>query len=340
MSNILNHIASSISHSTEDIATMGLCYILENSKPAKKAVLKLMLDRLSDTRDSDLCFTTQQTGDNRERPDMVATDTNGNEIFLFEMKFWAGLTDNQPNTYLDRLKKRGGRALIFICPNQRKISLVGEVSERAGYESAGDGNLLRLGDAPAILILSWEEVLDALAGVKDMAADIEQLSALVREQGAQTFAPFTHADLSPAMAERILSYYAIIDKVADTLIADKICSGKGLKAAPQRDGYTRYIVAENAPAGLGLLFSCEHWRKNSGDKTSPFWLRIKSTESAQYTTWSSGLKFRPKLTAANIEHFVDSDALVTPLYAETGISEDALIRKITEQVKSIVKTLS
>ena len=46
----------------------------------------------------------QSIGDDNERPDMSGTDSDGNEVIMCEAKFYAGLTYNQPLTYLERLR--------------------------------------------------------------------------------------------------------------------------------------------------------------------------------------------------------------------------------------------
>ncbi|MCR5586090.1 MAG: hypothetical protein K6F77_00975 [Lachnospiraceae bacterium] len=61
----------------------------------------------------DITYSCQSVGENSERPDMSGVDKDGREIVLCEMKFYAGLTSNQPNAYLDRLIKENGKALIY-----------------------------------------------------------------------------------------------------------------------------------------------------------------------------------------------------------------------------------
>ena len=66
----------------------------------------------------DLSFTTQNSGDKLERPDISGFDNDGKEVLILEAKFWASLTDNQPIEYLNRLKSNNS-ALVFICPTLR-----------------------------------------------------------------------------------------------------------------------------------------------------------------------------------------------------------------------------
>ena len=56
---------------------------------------------------------TQATGEEGERPDLAGFDRNGRERVLVEAKFWAGLTDNQPIAYLERLPANRPGALLF-----------------------------------------------------------------------------------------------------------------------------------------------------------------------------------------------------------------------------------
>ena len=64
--------------------------------------------------DDCLHYICQSTGDENERPDMAGIDKTGREIVLCEMKFYAGLTPNQPITYLERLRRNGGYGCVFI----------------------------------------------------------------------------------------------------------------------------------------------------------------------------------------------------------------------------------
>ncbi|MCR5608990.1 MAG: hypothetical protein K6G26_08005 [Lachnospiraceae bacterium] len=60
---------------------------------------------------------------------MLGVDKDGNEVVLCEMKFYVGLTSNQPNAYIERLIKENGKVLVFICPEQKRVSLWNKVKE-------------------------------------------------------------------------------------------------------------------------------------------------------------------------------------------------------------------
>lgn len=82
---------------------------------------------------------------------MAGTDRNGNEVVLCEMKFYAGLTQNQPLTYLDRLKGHDGIGFLFqdstmiqaLTLRENRL-LLQKVSKKLNPEKI-DALLLRLG---------------------------------------------------------------------------------------------------------------------------------------------------------------------------------------------------
>ena len=111
---LLASLYSRIKGSQEDVATVSLQYILSSSEKLNMAFNRLLSDSLGVNIESDTKYTCQSVGKDKERPDMSGVDSSGNEIILCEMKFYAGLTDNQPNGYLDRLISNGGKALVFV----------------------------------------------------------------------------------------------------------------------------------------------------------------------------------------------------------------------------------
>ena len=64
-------------------------------------------------------------GKSEERPDLVGRTEHGEELLLIEAKFWAGLTEHQPITYLQRLPPGG--ALLFVVPEARLPSIWNEL---------------------------------------------------------------------------------------------------------------------------------------------------------------------------------------------------------------------
>ena len=344
MSLLLCHIANSIGTSAEDIATMSLHYILQNSPVAKEALLNFIGTELAIDFEQELHFEIQSCGENKERPDMSLRNQSNDEILLFEMKFWAGLTDTQPNAYIERLKKKNGKGLVFICPNSRLISLSKEVAALAEYETQM-GRLLQKKDFPPILIMSWEELIDLLEPrlqLEPFYNDLLQLKGLTGEMNNQDFRPFSLCDLSSDMATRIIDYYRIVDKIADSLIIHNFCNSKGLQASPQKDGYCRYLKVESSATGIGISFSCNLWQKGLNGKTSPFWIAFQAVDCDN--NWCNyPAELRCKLESSGKEFIVyrnrNKEVLAVPLYALRNTNEYETVENLVKQAKDIIELL-
>ena len=108
----------------------GVAVILQQSEAARKALEDMV--RTGGARIGTLTrFETEVSGEEGERVDLVCFDRNGTKRLLIEAKFWAGLTDNQPNTYIDGLPEHGHSALLFVAPAQRIETLWPELCRRA-----------------------------------------------------------------------------------------------------------------------------------------------------------------------------------------------------------------
>ena len=333
MSLLLCHIANSVGTSTEDIATMSLHYILQSSTTARDTLLDYIGTELGLQFEKDVHFELQSCGENLERPDM--------SILIFEMKFWANLTDNQPNTYLERLQKKGGKGLIFVCPKSRIISLVDELAASAEYEKP-QGRLLQKDGKPPMLVLSWEEVLNSLENVLEedtLYNDLLQLKGLTREMDNQNFKPFSAGDLSSNMANRIVDYYRIVDKIADSLLIHKICNSKGVKATPQKCGYCRYLRIDNPATGLSIQFNCNLWQKGICGKTTPFWMTFKSIdENNNWVAYSPKLRYN--LDDKGKKYLIEkSDMLIVPLYPKRNTNEFEMVDDLIKQAKEYIDLL-
>jgi len=98
-------IRKQFSSEYENVATEALAYILNSSESARKGMMKVLRNIAPDM--PDLQFRTQQTEGSLQtedniRPDMTGYHESETRVF-FENKFWAGLTENQPISYLDKL---------------------------------------------------------------------------------------------------------------------------------------------------------------------------------------------------------------------------------------------
>ena len=140
---------------------------------------------------------TRATGEGGERPDLVGLDGRGTERLIIKAKFWAGLTENQPVAYLERLAEEPS-ALVFVGPESRRVSLWAELRERvegaAGLEWRDETRTPGLPSADVgggrwLLFMSWSMLLGRMASrvsvaiEADAALDIRQTALPRRPTG-------------------------------------------------------------------------------------------------------------------------------------------------------------
>ncbi|TJX15148.1 hypothetical protein E9840_03535 [Tissierella creatinini] len=350
MSSLLAHLYTRIKGSPEDVATLSLCYILENSESARHAFTNYISNTLGITNFPKTHFKTQVVGSNKERPDLAGYDEDNNELILCEAKFWAGLTDNQPLGYIDRLRDNGvaaSKVLIFICPNARIISLWDELLRICGidnlFEKKESERYVTTIAGVHMAIVSWRSITDLLMQVlssqhSTLVSDLIQLQGLCEEMDEQAFLPFKPEDFGLDKAKRFLSYYNIVDKVADILKSKMSASSKGLKATPQYAGYCRYLSYGNY--GISVQFSCINW---IGLAETPFWITIKEIIKDNHWTYakeaheklmSSGNGMKKKI------YFNDANKeIIIPLYTSPYKVEDDVIRELYDEILSIFELL-
>lgn len=117
------HIVSCLTNRTEDVELEALGFILSRSDAAKRALRDLV--ELGGMDVGELTDAGTQVGDaTLARPDLAVYDRERKERVLIEAKFWAGLTENQPNAYLTRLPRDERPAvLLFVAPEARLETL-------------------------------------------------------------------------------------------------------------------------------------------------------------------------------------------------------------------------
>ncbi len=126
---LFGHLASRLSSHPENIATEALNYVLDRSTVARRAFVQYAAQDGTDLPET-LSFRTQETGDDVAIPDLVGLDREGRQVLLVEAKFWAGLTENQPVSYLKRLPSGIDGLLLFVAPATRFPTLWPELLRR------------------------------------------------------------------------------------------------------------------------------------------------------------------------------------------------------------------
>ena len=212
---LLAKLAPKFGPQTENLAVDALGHILSGSKAARLALSKMIeaggavVGEIAQVR-------TQAAGKEGERPDLAGFDRDGRERVLIEAKFWAGLTDNQPVAYLERLPANTPSALLFVAPAARLETLWNELrrtvaKSQSGLTLAKGSEATALRSAPAggkrhLLLTSWQAMLGrmateaAAASESDTEKDIGQLRGLAAQQDDEAFLPLRREGTRPGVS--------------------------------------------------------------------------------------------------------------------------------------------
>ena len=224
METLLGHLRPLVKIKQEDIATLTLHYLLITYPALNTCFTGVMGRALEESLPETLNYVTQSAGNEMERPDMAASDASGKEFLLCESKFYAGLTENQPLTYLKRLREEDGAGLVFICPENRKISLWAAVLAKCGMEYSPGTYRVKV-DGVAMALVSWEEILNrlydiAVAMEPESVADIRQLRNFCDEVIHSSFSPFMETRMGADIAK---TYKQCIEMISTLRSMGKIC---------------------------------------------------------------------------------------------------------------------
>ena len=287
---LLAHLYTHIKGSQEDIATISLQYILSQSEALCAAFTRRISSHLCIDLDESLYYTTQVVGKNKERPDLSGFDSLGHEQVLCEMKFYAGLTPNQPLAYIDRLAEESGKGLLFICPSARLLSLWTQLRTACADRTVNQISDYSISvDGIHMAIISWSEILELLtitaASVAvELLADIKQLEGYCAQLDSDAFIPFVSEELTADNAKKAERYYAAIDETINLLCDDDAheTSLKGLKATAYRHGYTRSLFIDDIT--ISLNYDRNLWKSSESIET-PFWVAIRDSDWSQSDDW-------------------------------------------------------
>lgn len=282
---LFGYLATQLAVHPENIATEALAYVLRTSSPVARA-FEEYLRRIAPIPPG-LHYVTQATGDDGSIPDLAGVAADGSTPVLLEAKFWAGLTENQPVSYLRRLPDGGAGALLFVVPSTRLELLWTEVISRAdtagmnlvSRETEGEYRHAQAGFQGTLGMTSWRSLLtflaDAATSAGDLAArsDLDQLAGLCSRMDSEAFIPLRAEDLTGSVAVRLMQYSDLINKVVDRLVTLGHASTKtagGALHSTSGAGYSgRYFAMGNV---ICLLrFSASHWAR---DRATPVWLQI------------------------------------------------------------------
>jgi hypothetical protein len=344
---LLGHIAMRFSSHPENVATESLAYILRRSPSAKRAFLGF-IRYLGTNTASGLVFNSQDVGEDGSIPDLVASDTEGREIVILEAKFWAGLTDNQPVSYLKRLPSGQDAILVFVAPALRLTLLWNELVQRCleantpladEKRHSSEAVVRAIGAHHRLALVSWRALLTHLnneinsEGDLATVSDVRQLQGLCDRMDEDAFLPLRSDELAPSIPIRHIQLCRLVDDVANQVIAEKLASFvEGSRISYGVGIYKRPLRLLGF--GCVLQVNSDHW---AWRRETPIWLSIQDSQ------WKLSQIVKDTLAPLAIEDpprviYSDSEALV-PLRLPVGVERSTVVEVLVDQIRTVVSLL-
>lgn len=343
---VLGHLARDFCPQQENLATEALCFILQHF-PAASRAFKEFLRPLGLDFPGELYFETQRGGLERSIPDMKCRDDNGLLRVIVENKFWAGLTENQPVTYIHELSREvpvGVAALLFVVPEARRQLVWDELVRRCIGAAIPVGEAQRqstltfaeVGSGQNIAVTSWSTLLSALsrgaasAGEIDCQNDIAQLQGLCRTMDEEEILPLRSEELTNQdMPRRFINFCNLAEAIVKQSASQKLCSVTRFVA--EKLGHGASIQIGGYAAWMG--FDVPNWRER---EVSPIWLTFLSDDRMA--------EIRDKLvryrtaTPKRCFEFKNGRVMV-PIVLLAGVEKDHILENAVDQIRELVYEL-
>ena len=334
---LLAKLAPKFGPQTENLAVDALGHILSGSEAARLALSKMIaaggavVGEIAQVR-------TQAIGKEGERPDLAGVDRDGLERVLIEAKFWAGLTDNQPVAYLERLPANTPSALLFVAPAARLGTLWNELCQLAGVDGprpaseTAEFRSVPTTGARHLMLTSWQAMLDrmateaAAASDSDTEKDIGQLRGLAAQQDDEAFLPLRREELGPEFPRRMLGLRRLINDATDCAIRSGFANVRGLQVAPREWGYGRYVRLGASTPWFGISFN--DWAEQ---KDTPLWLWFQGRD-VQGKTRRALEQLRQRHPH---ELFESGGDLVVPVELQVGVEYETVLKAVVERLKEV-----
>ena len=344
---VLSHLAGKFTIQPENLATEALAFILRRSVAARVAI-RTMAAHFGCPCPDDLTFETQISNYDGARPDVIGKFPDGNVRLLIEAKFWAGLTEAQPVSYLEKSLPSEGGLLLFVAPEKRLHNLCSELSRRvvaAGYPrehptTPGPNRwCIRVG-SNILALTSWRVFLETIIGQVDQAGDLKcmgdlkQLAGLCDQMDADAFLPLTSEEMTSTLGQRIVQFCDLANVLTEQLVSIGHGNVSGLKATGGHGWYGRYLhlKGQGAVRGYGAViqFSAWNWSKWS---ESPLWLGIRGED------WRPSAKVRDALVRSSIDFQEGDSYCFVPIRLPLGAEREEVIADGLAQILRVIDAL-
>lgn len=355
---LLGHLAFEFTQSPENLATNALSFIFNRSVAVNQAFVRL-ISQGAPTSPANLRFDCQICVQDEAKDtevstnaiaDLVGVDNTGKRKIICEAKFWAGLTEHQPVTYLKRFPDAS--ILLFIAPSKRFVLLWDELIRRCNESkmelkrsvSIADGfKTVPIKQRPVLALISWRMILNTLQhsaeadGDRETMSDIKQLQGLCDRMDENAFLPVRSDELTSDTGRRILQYCNLVDEITDSLVTLGIASVKGLKSTAWEGAYGRYMYIRRHACLLHV--NCHMWNEYM---STPIWFQIWKV--GRDKEWSFASEAKTKLTKLEMEEpsrlIQIKNELFVPLFIPVGNEKSQAVESLVAQVREVTNVLA
>ena len=353
---VLAHVILGGNLQNEPAATQALAFIL-NQEPAMILAICRMLDI-----EFDPGRVTAEEVDDGSRVDLTIYDSEGEARILIENKFWAGLTDSQPISYIDKLPEKQS-ALVFIVPDKRMPTIWSEIKHRCNDRQRNflinkeegvifqaqvtNENLL----SKNLFLTSWKHTLSQLSDQADHAGneqrkrDILQLRGLTNKIDGEAFLPLNQNEVSDQQtARRIMNYVDLIDAIINKLKDERIAEVKNMRSSSGfKDPYfgRYFILHRRFLVWLGLSF--KHWKVWG---ITPLWLtfdeaNVKKSDKNKFY-WNDGKPAYKRIERILKDPMIEKegDYLYKPILLKIGSERENVVRDAASSIVEMAEKLN
>lgn len=346
---VLGHLAGKFADKKEDWATEALHHMLMSSDVAATALVEYVGQSGADLPD-DMKFETQAVQEDASRPDLIGKAEDGSLPIIIESKFWAGLTGQQPNAYLERLPDNGDGVLVVVGPSKRMTNLWDELLHRCretGFETSdhkvhsSDFRVLHVQPTRRLLLCSWTSMLEAIemrlasSGEAQTVDDLQQLKALCDWMDTEAFLPLRSEELRQVTPGRMMQYLDLVEELRRRVASEGLADTKGTNNTPSKYEHRGYCVLGGFGAFLGV--DLRAWEQL---RDTPLWLGVKGRN--RDGDWDNDLTETKELlrpleheTPKRLLTLGKSSYLRIPLVPPTGVERDRVLESLVEQVGEV-----
>ena len=344
---LLAHLAPMLGSSTENIAVEALGHVLSTSEAALRAIEDVL--KTGGAEVGTISHVRTQDSDEKGRPDLSIRDEHNNERVLIEAKFWAGLTERQPVTYLERLPIDKPSALLFVAPDARFESLWTELRRRVvdgGMDlgtASKDANLrsAKVGDGCRLMLTSWKFLLDRMAsrarGASDSraACDIQQLRGLTQNEDNEAFLPLRVEELHPEFPRRVLALGRLVRDVATRASQEEWANWTGQQPSIGEAYCGWYMLLAGAPVWFG--YWCAPWAQH---RDTPLWLEFSESSddkcpTVTFTEVRHRLAPLQKEVPPGIIDTHEGRRVLVPINLPVGVEYDTVLDAVAKRLEYI-----